>query len=198
MRRLALRPLARARRALRRFAADRRGTISVEAAVMMPFLLGLFAVSFVWFDAFRAKNNVLKATYTISDMISRETVPLPDAYFNGLSTVFDFMTATGQETRLRITAIKCTEDCADENLRKLEMCWSWATGNYTPHDTSTVPLVYDAVPLMVLGDTVVVTEGISEYSPLFDRWMGDITLRNTIVTRPRFAPQIAYGTEKCY
>lgn len=198
MRRAVLRLPARATRALRRFAADRRGTISVEAAVMMPFLLGLFAVSFVWFDAFRAKNNVLKATYTVADMISRETVPLPEAYFNGLSTVFNFMTATGEETRLRITAIKCIDDCADETLRELEMCWSWATGNYTPHDTSTVPLIYDAVPLMVLGDTVVVTEGISEYSPLFDRWMGDITLRNTIVTRPRFAPQIAYGTEKCY
>jgi len=185
-------------RALRRFAADRRGTISVEAAVMMPFLLGLFAVSFVWFDAFRAKNNVLKATYTVADMISRETVPLPDAYFNGLSTVLDFMTATGEETRLRITAIKCTKDCDDETKRDLQMCWSWATGNYTPHDSITVALVHDAVPLMVLGDTVVVTEGISEYTPIFDRWMGDITLRNTVVTRPRFAPQIAYDTQKCY
>ena len=183
---------------LRDFAQDASGSLSVEAAVMAPFLLGLFAVTFMWFDAFRTKNTVLKATYSVADMISRETVPLNDAYLNGLNTVFRFMADTPDPTNLRITTAKCTDNCDDALLRDLEMCWSWASGDIPVHTETTFHSLEDAIPLMVLGDTVVVTEGGVDYSPLFKRWIGDMELRNTIVTRPRFAPQVAYGEERCY
>lgn len=194
-----LRTLANALAArLRAFAQDTRGTLSVETAIMMPFLLGFFAVTYVWYDAFRTKNAVLKATYSVADMISRETVPMTDNYFNGLTTVFAFMTDTPDPTSLRITTVKCTDNCDNDTLRELEMCWSWASGDYPVHTVETFQALEDAIPLMVLGDTVVVTEGRVEYSPLFRRWMDDVELRNTIVTRPRFAPQVAYGEQRCY
>jgi len=183
---------------LRAFAQETRGTLSVETALIMPFLLGLFAVTYVWYDAFRTKNAVLKATYSVADMISRETVPMTDNYFNGLTTVFTFMIETPDPTSLRITTVKCTEKCDDDALRELEMCWSWASGDYPAHNTTTFQALEEAIPLMVLGDTVVVTEGRVEYTPLFRRWMDDMELRNTIVTRPRFTPQVAYGELRCY
>ncbi|MEM0935323.1 MAG: hypothetical protein AAF865_08340 [Pseudomonadota bacterium] len=184
---------------IRCFMRDPNGTISVETAVMMPFLLGLFALSFVWYDAFRTKNAVLKATYSVADMISRETVELNDAYFSGLGGVFQYMTDSADETSLRITTIKCTDNCDDDTQRDLELCWSWASTGKTPLTNESLPDIEDTIPLMVLGDTVVITEGTLDYVPFFTHWMNEIIpMRNTVVTRPRFAPQVAYGELKCY
>jgi hypothetical protein len=193
---------ARLRSALTRrlacFARDARGALSVEAALISPFLLGLFAVSFVWFDAFRTKNEVVKSTYTVADMISRQQASLPEEAFDGLAFAFDYMIKSGASKRLRFTSMVCKADCDDPVARELEMCWSWASGNFSPHDTTTVKGLHEAIPLMTLGDTVVVTEGAVDYHPIFDRWLGDIVLRNTIVTRPRFAPEIAYEDQECF
>ncbi len=188
--------IAKAR--LRLFGRERSGSVTVEAAVMMSFMLALFAITYMWFDAFRTKNGVLKATYSVADMISRETVPLTEAYFNGLNTVFGFMTGTNDTTTLRVTTVKCTKDCDDDSLRELELCWSWASTGLSKHTDTTFNKFEDAIPLMVLGDTVVVTEGAVQYTWLFKGWLEDLEMRNTIVTRPRFAPQVALGEERCY
>jgi hypothetical protein len=180
------------------FGRDARGVVSVEAALVAPFLLGLFAVSFVWYDAFRTRNEVVKGTYTVADMISRQQTSLPEEAFDGLAFAFDYMVRADLPTELRITSIVCKDKCDDPVNREMEMCWSWAQTGLAPHDSTTVKALFDAIPLMTLGDTVIVTEGRVEYHPVFDRWLGDIVLRNTIVTRPRFAPEIGYEDQECF
>lgn len=192
------RPFRSLSRRLRAFERDQAGVVSVEAALVAPFLLGLFAVSFVWYDAFRTNNEVVKGTYTVADMISRQQTSLPEEAFDGLAFAFDFMVRANRPTRLRFTSIVCLDDCDDPVNRNLQMCWSWAQTGLTPHDTNTVQSLFPAIPLMTLGDTVVVTEGMVDYHPIFDRWLGDIVLRNTIVTRPRFAPEIGYEDQECF
>ncbi|MEE4120657.1 MAG: TadE/TadG family type IV pilus assembly protein [Paracoccaceae bacterium] len=190
-----------ARRRLSAFARDTRGVVSVEAAIIAPFLLGIFAASFVWYDAFRTNNEVIKGTYTVADMISRQQTTLPEEAFDGLAYAFDFMVRSRTPTQLRITSIVCMEDCDDETKRDLRMCWSWAqTGfaGFEPYDATTVEVLFPQVPLMTLGDTVVVTEGRVNYQPVFDRWLDEMELSNTIVTRPRFAPEIGYEDQECF
>lgn len=189
--------LAFARRA-GAFARAQSGSVTVEAAVMAPLILAFFGFTFMWFDAFRVKNEVLKATYSVSDMISREQQELPEQYFAGLHGVFDYMIRSNDETTLRVTTVKCTKDCDDDAKRELELCWSWASPGLAEHTATTFGKFEKAIPLMVLGDTVVVTEGSVEYTWLFDWWLEDLEIRNTIVTRPRFAAQVALGDQRCY
>lgn len=197
--RLAARSLRRSfRRHLRRFLRRAEGGLSLEAALTIPMLLMVFAAGYVWFDAFRAQNLSLKATYTVSDMVSRETVPLTETYLNGLQTVFDFMTQSDGPTQIRITAVKCTADCHDETLRSLEMCWSWASGGAQPYDATSFDGVTDAVPLMTLGDTVMITETFLVHEPAFEVMMPTSTVAQRIVMRPRFVPQVVFGEQRCY
>ena len=192
------RPFRCLRRRLAAFGRDAGGVVSIEAALIAPVLLGLFAASFVWYDAFRTKNEVIKGTYTVADMISRQQTSLPEEAFDGLAFAFDFMVRANAPTSLRITSIVCMDDCDDETKRDLQMCWSWAQSGQAPHDTTTVKDLFPSIPLMTLGDTVVVTEGSVEYNPVFDRWLDTIDLKNMIVTRPRFAPEIGYEDQECF
>ena len=60
------------RRLLRRFLRDESATIMAEAVLVLPFMLWSYLGLFVYWDSFRVMNKVQKASYTISDMISRE------------------------------------------------------------------------------------------------------------------------------
>ena len=64
------------RRLLRRFLRDESATIMAEAVLVLPFMLWSYLGLFVYWDSFRVMNKVQKASYTISDMISREMVTL--------------------------------------------------------------------------------------------------------------------------
>ena len=55
---------------LRAFAEDTQGYITVEAVIVLPALLWLFGVGWVYFDAFRQQSVNQKANYVIGDMIS--------------------------------------------------------------------------------------------------------------------------------
>lgn len=183
---------------LAEFRDDVRGTLTMETALMMPMLAFFYVASFVWFDAFRAQNSTLKATYALADMISRETVPVSEGYLNGLNRVFDYMTFSQAPTQLRVSTAKCTADCESDTDRVLELCWSWSTADVSSLTAGTFNEVEDSIPLMALGDTVVITETFMSYQPAFNVLTDDAVLANRIVTRPRFAPQIALDTLKCY
>lgn len=188
----------RIRSRLARFRSDVSGVVSVEAALISPLLLGLFGATFVWYDAFRTMNETIKGTYTVADMVSRQQTSLPEEAFDGLAFAFDFMVRSNSPTDLRLSSIVCLDKCDDPNDRELEMCWSWATAGWDPHDEISVRELFAAIPLMTLGDTVVVTEGRAQYTPLFDRWLDEVDLENVIVTRPRFAPEIGYEDQECF
>jgi hypothetical protein len=186
----------------RRFLSDTAGSATVEAVLMLPLLCTFYVGTFVWFDAFRVQNTNLKAAYTISDMISRETVPIDATYLNGLNTVFDYLTYSNHPTYVRITTVKCTEDCDDDSARVLEICWSWATPGRTAHTETTFASFEDKIPLMPLGDTVIFAETFMAYEPPFNVGIGPQRFENFIVTRPRFAPEVELvsgaSTVSCY
>lgn len=187
---------------LRRFFREETGSFSVESALMLPMLAFFYVGTFVWFDAFRVQNTNLKAAYTISDMISRETVPVDDNYLNGLNTVFDYLTYSNHPTYLRVTSVKCTDQCDDDLARRLEICWSWATTGRSPHTPASFAGFEDKIPLMPKGDTVLFTETFMAYEPPFNVGISPKRFELYIVTRPRFAPEVEYGggpsAQSCY
>jgi hypothetical protein len=99
--------LARFTHAVRQFLVDDdAGSVSVETVIIMPILLWVYVATFVIFDGFRTHNQNVKAAYTIGDMLSRETNAIDNAYLEGLSDVFDFLTFGGNPSHLRVTQIR--------------------------------------------------------------------------------------------
>lgn len=188
-------------RQMRSFATDTRGTMTVEAALMLPMLCFFYVGTFVWFDAFRSQNTNLKAAYTIADMVSREQEVGPN-YLNGLNTVFDYLTFSNHPTYVRVTSVVCRSDCDDEGARDLDVCWSWATPGRAALTETTFAEFEDRIPLMPSGDTVMFTETFMAYEPPFNVGIGPQRFENVVVTRPRFSPEIEFadgGTrENCY
>ncbi|MBS8228884.1 TadE/TadG family type IV pilus assembly protein [Vannielia litorea] len=188
-----LMPTAKLLRArLATFAQDARGSLSVEAALILPLLCWFYVASFVWFDAFRTQNANLKASYTLADMLSRETDPITETYLKGLNTVYDYLTTTRHPTYIRVTTVKCTNDC-DQESRTLQVDWSYATQGRTKHTNGTITGFKDKIPLMPQGDTVILLETFMAYEPLFNAGIPAKSFENYIVTRPRFAPQLLYA-----
>ncbi|MBY6047776.1 TadE/TadG family type IV pilus assembly protein [Vannielia litorea] len=177
---------------LKAFAEDARGSLSVEAALILPLLCWFYVSAFVWFDAYRTQNANLKASYTLADMLSRETDPVTETYLKGLNKVYDYLTTTRHPTYLRVTVVKCTNNC-DEESRTLQIDWSYATEGRPKHTNGTIAGMKDKIPLMPQGDTVILLETFMAYEPLFNAGIPAKSFENYIVTRPRFAPQLLYA-----
>jgi len=185
--------LARLNARIARFRTETEGSLSVEAALILPLLTWLYVGSFVWFDAYRTQNANLKAAYTIADMLSRETTPVSNAYMEGLNTTFDYLTASNHPTYIRVTNLKCTDACDNDASRVLEVNWSYATEGRPALSTGDMTGYNDKIPLMPLGDTVILVETFMAFEPMFNVGLSATSFENYIVTRPRFAPQLLYA-----
>lgn len=196
-----IRHLRQACLSARRFARREGGTLSVETAIILPLLCMVYVGSFVWFDAFRMQNVNLKATYTIADMISRESEGIDQTYFEGLDDIYDYLTYGEHPTQLRISIIECTENCDDDDARKLDVCWSKATDGRVPLDKAELMERKNAVPLFPMGDELIVAETFMSYNPAFDVGLGHQVFENTIFTAPRMPGQMKFmggTTQTCY
>ena len=197
-------------RRLRHVLRDERGSIPIEGVMGALLILGWYAIAFQFFDAFRTKAQVMKASYTVADMISREETPIGPTYMNGAKRLFDFMlNSTPERSWLRVTIIYCpsdgdpktTIDC-DGSAHKFALDKSWATGVIPVHTATSINNEKSRLPLMTEGDYAVVLETSLSYNPIFDIGSKALTLdggktwtsqglssrlrfSNFIVTRPR-------------
>ncbi|PRY25265.1 TadE-like protein [Aliiruegeria haliotis] len=168
------------------------GSISVETALVMPILFALYAGAFVWFDAYRVQNINLKATYTISDMISREYEKIDSDYFDGLDKIYDYLTHSTHPTSLRVSTLECTGNCDSDEARTLEVCWSHGSTGRVNLTTADIKYYEHAIPLFHEADTLIMTETFLNYSPAFNVGINAQTFENTVFTRPRLAGQIKF------
>ncbi|UYV38640.1 hypothetical protein N4R57_06205 [Rhodobacteraceae bacterium D3-12] len=88
------------------FRDDTRGTVTVEALVMLPLLLWAFCALFTFFDAYRQTSISHKAAYTLSDMLSRETTPVTNDYLDSAQEMLGFLTRSDTERRMRVSVVR--------------------------------------------------------------------------------------------
>lgn len=172
----------------RRFGDDTSGSMPTEGVMAFAFLIWWYMASFQFFDAYRQKNVNLKAAYTLADMISRQTSEIGPKYFNGLNTVFDYLTYSNKPTYIRVTGVFW-----DDAAQQYRQSWSYATGGRQPHTDATINAKKDKIPNMPVGDTVIVVETFMAYEPIFSIGLPAMIYDTFITTRPRFASQIAYN-----
>ncbi|MBB96847.1 MAG: hypothetical protein CML68_19895 [Rhodobacteraceae bacterium] len=174
--------------ALSRFASDTKGSISVEFVMMMPLLFWAYMSAYVFFDGYRLSTTNLKAAYTVSDLLSRETQVIDDDYIDTLVQLVKFLTQPDNEVDMRITLVSWNED---DNRYYVD--WSESRGLGQPINNGTIHQFFDKLPVLYDGDRVIMMETRGYYDPDFNIGWDKKELYNLVVTRPRFAPQIVYS-----
>ncbi|MEM8729479.1 MAG: pilus assembly protein [Pseudomonadota bacterium] len=177
------------RRWLRNFAEDRRGVVSVEFAIMVPLVLWAFMALYVYFDGYRQSSINLKAAYTISDILSRETGIVDEGYIDGMQELFQFLTRSGSDNSIRISVISWNQ--ADD---RYYVDWSsnrdWQDG--TDLNDSNIMGYSDKLPVMANSQRLVLVETRNTYAPVFKVGMDDIELENFVFMNPRFVQNVAW------
>lgn len=178
---------------LSRFARREEGAIMAETVVILPMLLWAFLALFVYWDSFRSLNTVQKASYTISDMISREMVSVNDSYILGMRNVMKYMLDQGDEPRIRVTSVRYSQ-----TNRRFEVHWSRSPANAMPAlTTASLQDFSTRIPAMSDGDYVIIVETQVDYEPGFNVGLDSTVMEQFIVTRPRFVPRVCHTSFTC-
>lgn len=151
---------------LSRFRRCEKGSLSVEAVLIFPILLWGYAALFIYWDAFKTQNLNLKASYTIADLVSRWQGGITPNFMSGVNDVFQFLIRSDDGNDVRISVVRMIEDPGDPGGDPImELQWSEATGDYEGH--ADVSPIEDRLPMLPLGDELIVVETRMEWSPPF-------------------------------
>lgn len=174
-------------RAFRKFRDDTDAAVTLEFVLVMPFLFWAFMATYVFFDGYRQSNVNLKAAYSISDVISRETNAIDEDYIDSMHKILTLMTRSTSPTTLRVSVLRWDED---DDRYFVE--WSAVRNRDTKLDDGNVIDIADRLPVMPDNDRVILVETTNTFVPLFNVGMSNKVLENFIFTRPRFAPQVVW------
>ncbi|MFU8834460.1 TadE/TadG family type IV pilus assembly protein [Roseovarius autotrophicus] len=180
---------------LARLRDDERGVIAVETVVITPFLLmGLF-LSFEYYDMFRQKSLMEKATYTVTDALSRENEVIDDAFLDNLKATFDMMVGTRSPSQLRVSVVRFhTVNGGSHELRWSEVR---GQGEMAPLSQADMEAVNAIVPLMVAGQDLIMVEGRSKHVPVITNGLlSDQFLDTRMFMTLRFSSQLCF-TDLC-
>ena len=169
------------------FIKEEDGSSAVESMIMIPLVFFVLLSIFTLFDAFRQYAMHQKAAYTISDMISRETLPLDSTYLEWAHALFDTMTRAPQDSSLRVSIVRYD---SRDNIIKLD--WSKTRGNTTALSNNQVRNWTAKLPVMVHNERMIVVETFANYVAPFTTGLEDREIANFIFTRPRYAPQVLW------
>ena len=176
-------------RIIRTAVRDERGSFSVEAILMFPLLVWAFMAMFVFFEGLRESNINLKAAYTVSDLLSRETDLIDQTYLDGMNNVYAWMSRSRNPVQMRVTVVRYDET-ADRHVNvwsrgvngKPDLTQEGVTEYLTPH-----------VPIMADASTAIVVETWATYDPIMDIGLTDTVIHNVVVTSPRFTEQLMFA-----
>ncbi len=177
-----------------KFTGKEDGGVSVEAVLVFPLLIWAITATFVFFDAFKTLHVSQKATYTVADMLSRETAAVDDDYLTAMHEMFMYLSKDEAATSsIRVTVVERGLD--DSGNEETTLVWSEGLNGVLPY--ANLSILEDRIPLMMVGDQLVVVESEHEWAPTFAVGLASYRFREVGISRPRFAPQLCYddGTD---
>ncbi|WP_224815881.1 TadE/TadG family type IV pilus assembly protein [Hasllibacter sp. MH4015] len=171
---------------LSRFWSDTSAAVAFESVIVMPLLIWAWVGTFTFFDAYRTYNTSVKATYTVADLLSRQTDIQYPSDIDGMSAMLDAMIRNNDGVEVRVTQIlRTTTDTYSVD-------WSHATGTLAALATPNLTAIEAQLPAMAQGERVVLVESFINYVPTFNMGLLDLTFENFTLTRPRYAGQVRY------
>jgi len=198
---------------LHSFNRDQDGTVIIEAVLMLPLMIWVGLGMYAYWDGYQTTNTSQKGAYVIADLVSRQNEPMSRSDLEGLNQVMNFMLSTGETAKLRVTSIgrKISHDDGDHEGEnddehehapapapvaddaEFEVLWSKSPYLAMPALTTADLAAYsNRIPMMAEGDTVIMVETEVGFTPVFDVGLDPLTIKDLIVTRPRFLPQVCY------
>ncbi|AHD01504.1 TadE/TadG family type IV pilus assembly protein [Leisingera methylohalidivorans] len=176
----------------RRFLDGTQGNVSIEFAFYAPLLLGLFASIYTFFDAFRQESINLKAAYTVSDLISRETNYVNEAYIDSMHALASELVRSDTTLSTRISVVRW-----DEDDQRYYVDWSKVRGSaFQEWADGSINTVKDKLPVMPDQERVILVETWNEIDPAFNIGIPLMDVQNFVFSRPRFAPQVVFIENK--
>lgn len=177
---------------LRRFVDGTEANVSIEFAFYAPLLLGMFASIYTFFDAFRQDSINLKAAYTVSDLISRETNYVNETYIDSMHALASELVRSDTTLSTRISVIRW-----DEDDQRYYVDWSKVRGTaFQEWADANINEVKDKLPDMPDQERVILVETWNEIQPAFNVGIPLMDVQNFVFTRPRFAPQVVFIEDK--
>ncbi|QFT99007.1 hypothetical protein FIU85_16965 [Roseovarius sp. THAF8] len=183
--------MARLKVSLRSFLEDTRGLITVETVLSMPLLFWAMTATFDFFEIHRYKSVREKGTFTIADMISRETRAggLTSIYLDNAKILFDEITNDDGVNQIRVSVVKYSD-----HKKEYSIAWSQVrgTGPLVPLTDGDVKNAHATLPDVNHGEEVILVESTSSYQPLFNVGLNDVTIGTRVFSAIRFTAQVCY------
>ena len=175
---------------LRRFAAETEGNVTIETVIFLPLMVAVLGATFALHDAFRYKSLNIKAAFTISDAISRQTDPIDNAYLDGMVELLEYLTRSEGPYSIRVSQVRY-----NANSGKYLTDWSRTRGDFDGLTNSDLAQMHDKLPVMLHNERVIVVETATVYEPPFEvpGLMEADLFYNYGFTRPRFAPKVVWS-----
>ncbi len=171
----------------RRYLRSESGSMSLEAILVIPFMvwtyIGLYSVT----DAYRTAHENVVSTYAIGDILSRQEDEISPEYLAGLNKMHKIMTRAKSDTDLRVTVVNY-----NFVRNRYEVQWSYATANKEIRTTDTISEISAKIPTLANGESVVLVETWMKFIPISSFLMGGFEFSDATVTRPRYAPTLAW------
>lgn len=178
---------------LRAFAEDNRAAVAAEAVIVLPFVLWAYLATFQYYDAFGTITRNLRASYTIADLISRETNTVTPSYIQGLNSLYGYLNRNPPGVWTRVTEVGW-QPPQGNNPGRYYVSWSYATNANPALTNTTLQSFVPKLPTIVSGDTLLMVETHMQYTPLVNFvGMTKSTFKQLVITRPRISPQIVFS-----
>ena len=190
--------------AVRSFLRGERASVSVEAVMIFPLLIWAYLGMFILYDGYRALSSNIRASYTVSDMLTRELNNVTPEYIAGLNEMVDILTQSPHRTVLRVTVASFYE--GEHTLE-----WSHSTpGKSKVTEANFQEAIVDFLPPMPSGSEMIVVETWMAFVPMINITMeqlicvykddcdldrvvfGPFYFESLVATRPRFAGQLKF------
>jgi len=164
---------------LKSYRSEERGSLTVEAVLMMPLLFFAFIGTIVFFDPFRAQYLNQRATYTVADYVSRATI-VDVRTMNNLHTILEVLSPTRSTAKLRVSVV-----CWEESRNRYVVSWSESRGGATRHNTATINTISDRLPPVPDRNEFILVETWMPQGVNYFINNADITFENSVFTKGR-------------
>ncbi|NDU99420.1 TadE/TadG family type IV pilus assembly protein [Pseudoroseicyclus tamaricis] len=173
---------------IRRLRRSEEGSVVIEGVIMMPIIAWCFVACYSFFDAFHARSNNIRAAFTISDTLTRETNYVTPGYMDGLLALQRFLMIGSDNARLRVTVFHY-----DGDGEELMLNWSQGIGGYAAMTEAELRGMEAQIPTLASGDSAILVETQSDYEVPFKVGLEDETFHEFVVARPRFSGQLCWN-----
>jgi Flp pilus assembly protein TadG len=184
------------------FAKRDDGTVTSEFLIMFPILIWAWIGMYYYWDVYRAVNLAQKASFTISDNLSRSYGTIDTAYIDGLQDFLAYLADTPDEdVAIRVSSIGWNKVNSTHTVQ-----WSYSPDGSMPALTAaSLQAIDDQIPTLIEHETVLLLETSIDYQPPLgideisgiDLGVGPQTFTEFVVTRPRFVPKVCLDGAAC-